>query len=81
MICLVCQTENKENAKNCRKCGTDLSLEPLWRPTLKWHAKTLGIIYVVLIIAYIAISQFLSRIPPPYRMRDVPQEITPWLNK
>lgn len=81
MKCLVCQTDNKENSKNCRKCGTDLAIEPLWRPTWKWHGRTLAIIYVSLIIAYFAISQFLSRIPPPYRVREVPKEITPWLNK
>lgn len=79
MKCLVCQTDNKDNAKNCRKCGTDLTIEALWQPTWKWHAKVLGAIYVALIVAYFAISEFLNRIPPPYRVREVPKEITPWL--
>lgn len=79
MKCVICQTDNKENAKNCRKCGVDLQLEPLWRPTWSWHLKTLGVIYVILVIAYFAISKFLSTVPQPYRMREVPKEITPWI--
>jgi hypothetical protein len=81
MKCLLCQTDNKENTKTCRKCGTDLSVEPMWQPTWKWHFKTLSIIYVVLVILYFGISNFLSRVPEPYRMRDIPQEVTPWLKK
>jgi hypothetical protein len=80
MKCIVCQTDNKEGAKICRKCGTSLLLEPLWKPTWKWHLKVLSLIYVCLIIAYFAISTFLTRIPEPYRMRQVPKDITPWLN-
>ena len=79
MKCIVCQTENKEGAKVCRKCGIDLQLEPMWRPTWDWHLKVLGIIYVVLIIAYFGISRFLSRVPEPYRMRKIPHDVTPWL--
>lgn len=79
MKCIVCQMENKEGAKNCKKCGVDMNLPPLWQPSLKWHLKVLGIIYGILIVAYFAISQFLSRIPEPYRMREVPKEVTPWL--
>jgi hypothetical protein len=78
MKCIVCQTDNKDTSKVCRKCGTDLAIEPLWRPTWKWHLRVLAIIYVVLIAAYFAISTFLSRIPQPYRMRQVPKELTPW---
>ena len=81
MKCLVCQTDNKDNIKNCRKCGADLAIEPLWRPTWSWHLRVLGVIYVCLIGVYFAISAFLSRIPAPYRLREIPKEITPWLNK
>ena len=81
MKCIVCQTENKDGVKTCKKCGVDMNLELLWQPTWKWHAKSLGIIYAILIVAYFAISQFLSRIPEPYRMREVPKDVTPWLNR
>ncbi len=81
MICTVCQTENKENVKSCRKCGSNLHLEPLWRPTWQWHGKTLGVIYVVLILMYFGLSTFLKKIPEPYRMRIVPMDVTPWLKK
>lgn len=52
---------------------------PLWRPTWAWHAKMLAVIYLLLTIAYFAIDRFLSRLPEPYRLRDVPPEMTPWL--
>ena len=81
MKCVVCQAENKEGAKTCRKCGVDLSLEPLWRPNWRWHAKALAVTYVILTVAYFAISAFLKRIPEPYRMRDVPEEVTPWIER
>lgn len=80
MKCVICQTENKDGARVCRKCGVQVNVEPLWRPTWRWHARALGIIYVILIIAYFGISAFLKTSPPPYRMRQVPKEITPWLN-
>lgn len=80
MKCLVCGTENKEGAKFCRKCGTDTNVELAWRPTWRWHLKVLGAVYIFLILSYFAISAFLSKIPEPYRMREVPHEVTPWLN-
>ena len=79
MICSVCQTDNKETAKACRKCGIDLQTPPLWKPTWAWHGRVLLGVYVVLTIAYFAISAFLSRIPEPYRMRKIPKEVTPWI--
>ena len=81
MICSVCGNDNKEGIKLCKKCGVDVNIEPLWRPNWKWHASVLGAIYVVLTIAYFAISKFLTDIPEPYRMREVPAEVTPWLKK
>lgn len=79
--CIVCQTDNKDEAKVCRKCGGNLAIEPLWRPSWKWHLKTLGIIYVILVVAYFSISHFLGNVvPEPYKMRQIPKDITPWLN-
>jgi hypothetical protein len=52
---------------------------PLWRPTWKWHLKVLTAIYIGLTAAYFAIDHFLARLPEPYRLRDVPPEMTPWL--
>jgi len=79
MKCLVCQTDNKDGIKNCRKCGVDMNLPPVWKPTWSWHLKTLGIIYGILIVAYFGITAFLSRLPAPYGLREIPKEITPWL--
>lgn len=76
MKCYKCMTENKEGLKNCRKCGTDLNPQPLWRPTWKWHFKTLMIIYGVLIVVFFALNILLK----PY-MRQIPEDITPWLKK
>ena len=81
MICLVCQTDNKDNARVCRKCGADLQAAPLWKTTWAWHGKVLAAIYLVLVVAYFAISAFLQKIPEPYRIREVPKEITPWMQK
>ena len=54
---------------------------PLWTPHWRWHLKALVIIYIVLAIAYFVINTFLTRVPEPYRMRDIPKEMTPWLKK
>ncbi|HBU68847.1 MAG TPA: hypothetical protein DEE98_00510 [Elusimicrobia bacterium] len=74
MKCYKCQSENKENTKNCKKCGADLTPMPLWKPTWKWHARTLGAIFGALIAAYFLLNHLLK----PY-MRQIPSEITPWL--
>src|SRR5690349_359422 len=53
----------------------------LWRPDWKWHLRTLLIIYAVLVVAYFGLSRFLSKVPEPWRMRDIPKEMTPWLKQ
>ena len=80
LICIACQSENKEDANVCKKCGVDMKMGPLWHPTWSWHLKTLGIVYVVLAIAYFSLSHFLGEvIPEPYKMRNVSKDVTPWL--
>jgi len=74
MKCQKCGTDNKPEFKNCRKCGTPLEVKPVWKPGWKWHLKTLGIIYAVLI----AVFFFLNWLLKPY-MRKLPENITPWL--
>ncbi len=77
MRCTNCKTENKDSAKNCKKCGKQIvEIIPVWSPTWKWHAKTLGIIYISLIFVYFLINWLLK----PY-LRDLPPEVTPWLKK
>lgn len=76
MKCPSCNSDNKENARNCRKCGTSLVIQPIWAPTWQWHAKTLGIIYVCLIILFFVLNHALK----PY-MRNIPPEVTPWLHQ
>jgi len=75
MKCPQCQVENKDQAKTCRKCGMNLQLPPLWQPTWAWHAKTLGIIYAVLIVLFFVTKSVLK----PY-VRQLPPEVTPWLH-
>ena len=82
MKCVACQTENKDGSKVCRKCGLDLNQPPFWNPTWSWHLKVLGVIYGILIVAYFGISYFLGRVvPEPYKMRIIPKDVTPWLQK
>ena len=75
MKCPQCQADNKDQAKSCRKCGANLQLPPIWQPTWRWHAKTLGIIYVVLIVLFFVMKSLLK----PY-IRHLPPEVTPWLH-
>ncbi len=74
MKCPACSVENKDNAKNCKKCGSALNVTPLWAPTWEWHGKTLGVIYASLIVVYFLLNWMLR----PY-LRDIPPEVTPWL--
>jgi hypothetical protein len=75
MKCPACQVDNKDQAKNCRKCGANLQLPPLWKPTWAWHGRTLLIIYgVVLVLFVVAKIKF-----KPY-IRQLPPEITPWMH-
>lgn len=81
MKCLSCQQENKDDAQVCRKCGASLIVDPMWKPTWKWHWRTLSIIYVILAVVYFSVSHFLgSVVPEPYKMRHVSKDVTPWLN-
>ncbi len=48
----------------------------IWFPSIKWLLKTLIIIYTVIIVVFFGLNYFLK----PY-MRDIPKEVTPWLNK
>lgn len=43
-------------------------------PSWRWHAKVLGTIYVVLVIAFFILKRLLA----PY-VRTLPPEVTPWL--
>lgn len=76
MKCKKCQFDNKEGAKVCRKCSYDLTLPPLWRPGWKWHARTLTIIYALLIMLFFTLNHVLK----PY-LRQIPSDVTPWLKE
>lgn len=95
MKCPKCNVDNRDKAKFCSECGFNLrnikektkkqsenkvdseNLElPLWRPTWKWHLKTLSIIYAALLIIFFMLNILLK----PY-LRQIPKDITPWLNK
>jgi hypothetical protein len=74
MKCPKCQTENKDGAKHCRKCSTAFTPVALWRPSWKWHATVLTVIYATLIVLFFVLNIVLK----PY-MRQIPKDITPWL--
>ncbi|MGA2089990.1 MAG: zinc ribbon domain-containing protein [Endomicrobiales bacterium] len=74
MKCPKCQFENKESAKNCKKCGTDLKTVPMWQPTWRWYLTTLSTIYGILIVLFFVLNIVLK----PY-LRQIPKDITPWL--
>ncbi|HRY29357.1 MAG TPA: zinc ribbon domain-containing protein [Elusimicrobiota bacterium] len=60
---------------------SDLSTDNFWKPDWRWHAKALLVIYVSLTVIYFVLSLVLSKVPEPYRMRDIPKEMTPWLKQ
>jgi DNA-directed RNA polymerase subunit RPC12/RpoP len=74
MKCPKCGTENKDDAKVCRKCGAELIVKPVWKPDWKWHLKALAIIYVSLILIFFLVNMWLG----PY-LRKMPKDVTPWL--
>ncbi len=80
MKCPDCGYDNKEGARACKRCSRDLTLSPPWFPDFKWHLKTLGVIYAATIVFYFAVSAFLKTLPKPYDIRNIPLEMTPWLN-
>jgi len=47
-----------------------------WMPSLKWLCKSFLVIMVVLVILFFSLNFLLK----PY-MRDIPMEVTPWLDK
>jgi hypothetical protein len=53
----------------------NLQLPPLWQPTWRWHLRTLGIIYAVIIVLFFVMKSLLK----PY-VRQLPPEVTPWLH-
>ena len=73
--CPQCSAENKDQAKLCRKCGLNMQLPPLWRPTWAWHGRTLMVIYAVVIVLFLLAHHGLK----PY-VRQLPADITPWMH-
>ncbi|MBI5201008.1 MAG: zinc ribbon domain-containing protein [Elusimicrobia bacterium] len=81
MKCPNCATDNKDNAKACKKCARDLTVPPPWTPDWHWHGKVLGVIYAGLVVLYVGVSFVLRRLPEPYHIRKIPPEMTPWLKR
>ena len=80
MKCTNCGQENRAALKFCKKCGLDMTLPPAWFPDWRWHLKTLSWIYLILIAGFFTVSYVLHKLPPPYDQRQIPAEMTPWLN-
>lgn len=60
MKCPNCGIENKNDADKCKKCGLDLTISSTWKPSLKWHLTTLGVIYVFLIGLYFLLNHVIK---------------------
>jgi len=75
------QQNPQHQPKKSKKAAAQQALiSPPWFPDAKWHLRTLGIIYALLIVAYFGVSHVLSAFPKPYNLRRIPMEMTPWLN-
>ncbi|MCK5106375.1 MAG: hypothetical protein KAQ76_02330 [Elusimicrobiales bacterium] len=79
MKCPNCGYENRAALKLCKKCSRDLTIAPVWFPNWKWHLKTLSWIYLTLIAVFFIASFLLRKLPPPYDIREIPPQMTPWL--
>ena len=69
-----------QSKKSKKAAAQEALISPPWFPDAKWHARTLGIIYAILIVVYFGVSHALSGLPKPYNLRRIPMEMTPWLN-
>ena len=72
--------QSQQSKKSKKAAAQEALISPPWFPDAKWHLRTLGVIYAVLIVAYFGISRALSSLPKPYKLRRIPMEMTPWLN-
>ncbi|MCR4663561.1 MAG: hypothetical protein K5622_06725 [Endomicrobiaceae bacterium] len=54
----------------------DIKEQVTWMPSLKWLCKSFIIIIAFLIITFFVLNFLLKSY-----MRDIPMEITPWLDK
>jgi hypothetical protein len=79
MKCQSCGQENKDSAKACKKCSRSLLMPPAWFPDARWHLRTLGTIYALLVVFYLGLTFALRQLPKPYNIRAIPIEMTPWL--
>jgi len=68
------KTPKTKDAELPKKAVRAEDRPPLWQPTWAWHARTLLIIYACVIVAF-----FLTKIWLKPYVRDLPPEITPWL--
>ena len=46
-----------------------------WMPSIKWLAVSLCIIYVIIVVLFFLFNFLLKDY-----MRDIPKELTPWIN-
>ncbi|UPT75967.1 MAG: hypothetical protein M0D55_10015 [Elusimicrobiota bacterium] len=74
------QNPNQQGKKSKKALQQEALISPSWFPDARWHARTLGIIYALLTVAYFGVSHALSMLPKPYNLRRIPVEMTPWLN-
>jgi hypothetical protein len=79
-FCPLCKAPLKPAATACGKCAAPVT-EGFWRPDRWWHLKALTGIFIFLGVVYTGLNWFLSRVSPPYRLREIPPELTPWLKK
>jgi hypothetical protein len=72
-------------AKNINKCSKLKSYDSnhkkndtntLWRPTYRWYIKTASFVLILLSIIFFILNILLK----PY-MREISEDITPWLKK
>lgn len=49
-----------------------------WKPSLLWHARTLGILLAVCLAVFGALCYLTARLPAPYQSHVTAPGTTPW---
>lgn len=50
-----------------------------WSPTFTWHAKTLGVLAVLVLLTFAGLKLLVNKLPPPFAPKVPAPQTTPWL--
>lgn len=51
---------------------------PAWSPTFTWHAQTLGVLAVLVLLAFVGLKLLVNKLPPPLAPKVPAPQTMPW---